>query len=619
MSASDSSFAINARSCSLLANEQEGNMTLLSAEKRYLIPIFQRPYAWEEPQIGKFIGDIFKSYWGADKVIIREPMFIGTMQLTYPKNGIQEIIDGQQRMTTFLLLFKKLKEKYPDCKGIQKMQLNWLRTDVNNGVQQAYLEEMLRDALPKEHDELNSYKRNLKMISELFDEQLPLAEDGIHFDIDDFFDYLTSRVYFVVIETRAQLSKTLQIFNAINTAGLDLNSGDIFKIRMYQYMTQYQHAGKEVFEKISRLYEKIDLRNQQCGTVVTDIRGILKLYQYMLISKHGLPDTLHHLGVDTFYERLFDTLFNDNLWDNFRGNLENFTISIDEIDGLIDARFTWWEKWEEKSGFSAEEACMVHLIWWSRYSFYSDLPSVFLYVFRNDPNSWDKLMHYIRQISKVFFIYSVRYQRIKNNVFYGFMHEVVRQLVHGNFDAMINHINTEIGSEERHNSGWSNLNTFLTNDLTENAKRKNLICRLSAMLSEDYLSSDSKTVRAITMKLFNSNIDIEHIQSYHDKDGNKREQVWADWGIEINSLGNLIVLETTYNRSIGNEVYQNKIPVYRKSMYQIVQAHLQQHPEEWNKEKAVLRKEAELKKITAYLFDGLKDQAPESPHTETSK
>lgn len=611
----DTSFAINAKTSSLLKNEQEGNMTLLSGNKKYIIPIYQRPYSWDQLQIGKFIGDIFKSYWGADRVVIREPMFIGTMQLSYPQEGLQEIIDGQQRMTTFLLLFKTLKVKYTESSALQQVQLDWLRTDVNNGAQQNYLDEMLRDQLPSVYEGLNPYKRNLHTISELFEEQLPVDDDGIRFDIDDFFKYLTSRVYFVVIETRAQLSKTLQIFNAINTAGLDLNTGDIFKIRMYQYLTQHKNAGKEVFEEISKLYEKIDLLNKEAGTNVTDIRGILKLYQYVLVTKHGLPDTLHHLGVDTFYERLFDTLFNDNSWENFKGNLNNFDISIEELDGLIDARFLWAEKWESKTGFTAEESCLVHLIWWSRYSFYSDLPSVFIYKFRDDPDMWPKLMAYIRQIAKVFFIYSVRYQRIKNNVFYGFMHQVVRHLIQGNYEELMKQINAEIGTEERHNPGWSNLNSYLTDNLTENAKRKNLICRLSALLNEDYKCSDNETVREITIKLFNSNIDIEHIQSYHDKDGNKREQIWSDWEIEINSLGNLLVLESSYNRSIGNEDYVNKIPVYRKSMYQIVQDHLKAHPSQWTKEMAVSRKEAELKKLLVYLFDGT---APENTVAEES-
>ena len=51
------------------------------------IPVYQREYSWEEEQVRRFVGDIFKGFWGSEdeKHIIKEPMFIGTMQLSYKK------------------------------------------------------------------------------------------------------------------------------------------------------------------------------------------------------------------------------------------------------------------------------------------------------------------------------------------------------------------------------------------------------------------------------------------------------------------------------------------------------------------------------------------------------
>jgi hypothetical protein len=601
-------FAINAKSCTLLTNEQEGNKVLLSGDKKYLIPIYQRPYSWDAVQIGKLIGDIFKSYWGTDHTIIKEPMFIGTMQLSYPEGEVQEIIDGQQRTTTFLLLFKVLKEKYPDSPALAALQLDWLRTDVSSGVQQEYLEDALFDEYTELQEELNPYKRNLRTIREIFDEQLPLSDEQVEFYIDDFFGYLTSRVYFVVIETKAQLSKTLQIFNAINTTGLDLNSGDVFKIKMFQYLTQFKGAGKEVFDEISKLYEKIDLLNKEAGRTVADIRGILKLYQYILIARHRLPDVLHNLGVDTFYERLFDTLFKDNQWPHFTGHVSSVELSVKDLDRLIDIRYEWAEKWHNKEGFTVEDACMLRLIWWSRYSNYWDLIFVYMFGRTDDGEKWEQMKEFVRQLGKVFLIYSVRFQRIKSEVYYTFMHEVIRLLLNGDHTALMQFINGKIGKESSHNTGWYNLNYFLTDDLTENAKRKNLVCRLSAMLSETYSSSDTEVVKKITEQLFDSDIDIEHIQSYHDKDGNRREEVWALWGKEINSLGNLMVLESGYNRSIGNEPYNKKLPVYGKSMYTIVREHAGLYPSDWTLEMAVARKEKERLKIVGHLFGGVNSE-----------
>ncbi|NMD01538.1 MAG: HNH endonuclease [Bacteroidales bacterium] len=53
-------------------------------------------------------------------------------------------------------------------------------------------------------------------------------------------------------------------------------------------------------------------------------------------------------------------------------------------------------------------------------------------------------------------------------------------------------------------------------------------------------------------------IDIEHIQYYHDKDGEKPEDIWEEWQEDINSIGNLMILEQEINRSISNNTYDKK-------------------------------------------------------------
>ena len=104
------SFSINANTCTLKHNSQKNGDTIFGRNAKYVIPIYQRPYSWTDEQVRKFLSDIFSSYWGNEGNIVEEPMFIGTMQLS-EKNGNneQDIIDGQQRLTTFLVLLKILK------------------------------------------------------------------------------------------------------------------------------------------------------------------------------------------------------------------------------------------------------------------------------------------------------------------------------------------------------------------------------------------------------------------------------------------------------------------------------------------------------------------------------
>lgn len=259
--------------------------SLLQKNHEYIIPIYQRPYSWNELQIETLVKDIFLSFWGHEKESSPEAMFIGTMQLSNKVKNKQFIIDGQQRITTLTLFLKLLSLKYKTNETLKSLNFKCLKTDVNNGEQLKDLEEVLSNN--KFDNKLNKYATNY----ELLDKYLTLSisndkEDNKKFDSDKFIEHLIQNLYFVVIETKAGLSKTIQIFNAINTTGLDLNSTDIFKIRIYEYLSKGKTdtESKKIFTTIDELYEKIDIQNKSLEKKVTDMNGILSIYKYYLIS-----------------------------------------------------------------------------------------------------------------------------------------------------------------------------------------------------------------------------------------------------------------------------------------------------------------------------------------------
>lgn len=596
-------FSILAKTCTLMYNSQDSKDVILGNDVNYVIPIYQRPYSWTNDQLKKFIADIFISFWGNTGDSDPEPMFIGTMQLSARNGNTQDIIDGQQRLTTFLIFIKVLKYRYPDNMKLKEINLNWLSTKVNSGKQQFYLDEILSSDLLINVETLNPYLRNAFFINEFIDEQIVHEnEDAVNFKIDDFFTHLLGNVYFVVIETRAGLSKTLQIFNAINTTGLDLNGGDIFKIRMYEYLQDQKNAIETTFDEISQLYHKIDEYNDCLKYRATDIMGILTIYQYIIIAKYHLPVVLYNYGVDRFFEELFDTILGNQLHDHFKNNVSNVELLIEDIDKIIEVRYEWEKKWKNKENFTLESACAFNIIWSSRYVRYWELTFVFLYKFQNEESYWMNMLEFNRQLSKLFFIYSIRFQKLKSDIYYGFMNKLTNAIVNESFTEVMTLINEEIGNEEIHNSGWNDLNWYLTENLTENAKRKNLICRLSAMLDEDYKTSAKEKIETIQKQLFETAIDIEHIQSYHDSNGDKREDIWNEWQDNINSLGNLMVLEQNINRSISNNPYEIKIVRYPESVFSIVKNHCIEH-KYWDLAKCIERKEKEKRKILNYLFN----------------
>jgi uncharacterized protein with ParB-like and HNH nuclease domain len=80
----------------------------------FLIPDYQRPYAWEEEQYQMLWDDIFsfafpgddKDKFGKDEngKVKDEEYFLGSI-VTFKNGGNKlEVIDGQQRLTTLMLL-----------------------------------------------------------------------------------------------------------------------------------------------------------------------------------------------------------------------------------------------------------------------------------------------------------------------------------------------------------------------------------------------------------------------------------------------------------------------------------------------------------------------------------
>lgn len=82
----------------------------------YMIPMYQRNYAWREAEIEQLIEDIESYVHKADEAdnLEREKRYyIGTLVVYQRDDGIFEVIDGQQRLTTLtliLLAFNDLKK-----------------------------------------------------------------------------------------------------------------------------------------------------------------------------------------------------------------------------------------------------------------------------------------------------------------------------------------------------------------------------------------------------------------------------------------------------------------------------------------------------------------------------
>lgn len=94
---------------------------ILKDKLYYQIPIYQRPYQWTEENCEKLLDDLFFNYEDDRE----SDYFCGSLVLVKSdpnsKTETYDIVDGQQRLSTFILLAKVL-------------------ADLNNGLDPEYLE-----------------------------------------------------------------------------------------------------------------------------------------------------------------------------------------------------------------------------------------------------------------------------------------------------------------------------------------------------------------------------------------------------------------------------------------------------------------------------------------------
>ena len=66
----------------------------------YIIPLYQRAFAWSDKEITQLIDDIYD--------FEAEKYYIGSLIVNVNSNGLYEVIDGQQRLTALFLLLNYL-------------------------------------------------------------------------------------------------------------------------------------------------------------------------------------------------------------------------------------------------------------------------------------------------------------------------------------------------------------------------------------------------------------------------------------------------------------------------------------------------------------------------------
>ena len=625
------------KNINVLGNDKED---IINGSVIYTIPIYQREYSWESEQIEKLLFDLVRGFNNE-----REPLFIGTMQFSYKKyitkyETEQDIIDGQQRISTILCLLKYLQLSYPDNEIVKSIELNWLESRVNNGKEDSLLNTMLRLSVEGLHELKNKeYTGNhyifaLDIINDFFERYKENIKDNnennqkdvflnllLNNKIDSFLDYILNDVWFVVVETVAGLSKTIQIFNTINTLGLDLTGSDIFKVQLYEYLRDYKNASENAFNEINGIYEKVkelntEWKKKENHSDIISMDFVRYVYKDYLISKYNLPVSLYAMATDTFFEGVFDALLNVKIREGFE-SIKNTSIdlSIDDLKKIVTVVY-FWNAYNSESDSNEykrkEEFIIVNLIQHSRYARYGDIVYQIMlsylqtepkyYDFSKDKEKVDKVLSLIlpdvyeclKILSKMFFCWSLYYARSVYEI-HSCMYEIYRDSFEfiKNKEKIFNKIKVKLCPQQDIEDFKQNT---LGKEIVSNRTWKDLMCLLSASLDE--LNYNTNTLANLKQILFWNYYDIEHIHAT----ANSMECKDIDENLQ-NSIGNLVLLERSINREIKAIKFKEKCKSYSKSKYESIK--LISKNNQWTISDIEQRKKSEIEKLSKFLFSDL--------------
>lgn len=265
--------------------------------KPFVIPEYQRPYAWTDEQIETLFEDIWEFATTIGGLKNNGSYFLGSIVSFENIDGEQEIIDGQQRITSLFLLLRAIYTKL--IKGddantdaahnfIGKIEPAIWRTDNLTGkvdysdilltskVVDNAGNEILRKILETGETDAQSddnYSKNYLLFQKLYNKHCSESPLQVY----DFIYALLNQAILLPIGADSQ-DTALTIFSTLNNRGLPLSDADIFKAKIYNHLKEDE---KEDFITQWKLLEK------EATEANESLQRLFYYYMFYLRAKEG--------------------------------------------------------------------------------------------------------------------------------------------------------------------------------------------------------------------------------------------------------------------------------------------------------------------------------------------
>lgn len=293
--------------------------------KLFVIPEYQRPYAWTEEEVETLFEDLWEFAVTTGGPERESSYFLGSI-VSYENNNEQEIIDGQQRITSLFLLLRAIYtklykgEKKPESENfIRKIEpAIWqtnkltgavdysnvlLKSNVINNDGNEIFRKILETGKADENAKDN-YSKNYRHLQKLLDKHSTDSPLMVY----DFIYAVLNQAILLPITADSQ-DTALTIFSTLNNRGLPLSDADIFKAKIYN------HIGKDEKQDFIERWKDLD---EQANSANESIQQLFYYNMFYLRALEGDIKTTTP-GVRKYYldgnsKRLYKPEILDNLF-----------------------------------------------------------------------------------------------------------------------------------------------------------------------------------------------------------------------------------------------------------------------------------------------------------------
>lgn len=239
----------------------------------YAVPDYQREYVWDTDQVEQLLKDV-REEMGDGPAQDAPEYFIGSIVVCPGRDGVLDLIDGQQRMTTLYITLCAIRDRLAEL-GAQSSSV--LNSQIADAAVDVSGEERRRYRLDLQYEDSGDALTRLaegKRIETPSTQSMRNMQNAHHVvtrflesefgqdpaAVRKLYGYLTNKVKLIRIQTE-DVAKALKIFETINDRGVGLNSMDLLKNLLFMKTPKGQFdrlkdTWKELQDTIFRMGEK---------------------------------------------------------------------------------------------------------------------------------------------------------------------------------------------------------------------------------------------------------------------------------------------------------------------------------------------------------------------------